>query len=342
MTTDELTISFTYTPDGVVSDPERLDVVLAAWAKSANNAGPLAGYSRSKCAKLIEAGRVRVDNQVILRASQTPLVGTTIYVSFPQQLRSGDGGLLADASIKFAIVFEDADVVVINKPPGLVVHPGAGQEAGTLVEGLLAHCGETIRQVGAAARPGIVHRLDKDTTGLMVVAKTEAAYQDLIAQFRSREISREYLALTIAVPRTQSSVPAATGEISSRLARSDKDRTKFVTSRSKGKEAQTKWEVRERFNVGAVLALRLATGRTHQIRVHLASVGATIVGDQTYGPPPSQIPVPLRGEVKSFGRQALHAARLKFRHPRTSAVMEFSAEPPPEMLRLIELFRKHH
>ena len=234
----------------------------------------------------------------------------------------------------FRFLFEDRDLLVLDKPAGLVVHPAPGHEDGTLVNSLLAHCGEALA-IGGERRPGIVHRLDKDTSGVMVVAKTDLAMASLAEAFATRALERSYLALCWGVPSP------ATGSIEGAIGRDPKDRKRMAVVSRAGKAALTHYRVSRAWSAAvALVECRLATGRTHQIRVHLATAGHPIVGDPVYlrrvpavarGLPPG-----LRSTLLDFPRQALHAAVLGFAHPRTGAALRFETSPPSDFLALLQ------
>ena len=296
--------------------------------------------SRSKTAQWIQQGWVQVNYKTVIKPAFHPAAGDLISIRVPP---ARELTLEADSKVLLDIVFEDEHLLVLNKPAGMVVHPGAGQESGTLVQGLLAYLGDNLRRVGDAFRPGLVHRLDKDTSGLMLVAKTELAYQGLLQQFLPpRSIKRTYLALTAELPRSADGRPAVQdhGSILLALGRHPVERKKIAVLKTGGKEAHTDWQVAERLAQGYLLMLTLHTGRTHQIRVHLQQTGAAVLGDPIYGKPPSSFPVSLRQAVAAFGRQALHASRLSFVHPENGELMEFEAPLPQDMQKLLELLRK--
>ncbi len=244
-------------------------------------------------------------------------------------------------TMELAIVHEDASLIVIDKPAGLVVHPGAGHATGTLVNALIAHCGDSLSGIGGVRRPGIVHRLDKDTSGLLVVAKTDAAHHGLSEQFaahgRDGRLKRAYLALVWGAPERNR------GTIATGLGRSSANRQKMAVSGSQGaREAITHYEVLNRFGtppVASLLRCELETGRTHQIRVHLAHIGHPLLGDQTYGAgfkaSRNTLPEAAREALKSLNRQALHAAVLGFEHPLTRKPLHFESPAPADLAELI-------
>jgi 23S rRNA pseudouridine1911/1915/1917 synthase len=238
------------------------------------------------------------------------------------------------------VLFEDRDLLVIDKPAGLVVHPAPGNPDGTLVNAVLAHAGEDLTGIGGEARPGIVHRLDKDTSGVMVVAKSERAHTALSAAFAERDLDREYLALAWGLP------PTSSGEIEAAIGRHPTDRKRMaVVGRGgarAGKQALTHWWIERGFGTAAaLLRCRLATGRTHQIRVHLSHIGHPIIGDPVYlrrTPAAARaLAAPVRDTLLDFPRQALHAESLGFAHPVTREALHFRSPPPPDMASLIAL-----
>lgn len=288
---------------------DRLDRVVAL----------LADLSRAQSAALITAGGVAVDGERAATGKVKLEEGQTISIDtsrLPEKEMPR-----ADASVVINVVHADGDVVVVNKQHGLVVHPGAGNPTGTLVHGLLAMYPE-IADVGDPMRPGIVHRLDAGTTGLMVVARSPEAYESLVDQLSSRRVHREYVAVAVG------HFDAKTGVVDAAIGRDLRELTKMAV-RVDGKPARTRYEVVREFSAPIVASLvrcQLETGRTHQIRVHLAAVGHPVLGDATYGGVRSTVP---------FGRPALHAVRLSFAHPRSGTELEFEAPLPPDIESLI-------
>jgi 23S rRNA pseudouridine1911/1915/1917 synthase len=242
-------------------------------------------------------------------------------------------------AIPLSILYEDAQLVVLDKPAGIAIHPAPGSETGTLVNALLAHCGDSLSGVGGVARPGIVHRIDKETSGVVVVAKTDAAHQALSALFAAHDIERLYIALT------RGALQPAKGVIEGAIARSTHDRKKMALVKTGGRRAVTHYAVERAFGppekpLAARVACRLETGRTHQIRVHLASKGAPCLGDPVYG---SGVPAePVRRAIAEagLGRQALHAAVLGFRHPLTGEPLRFESPLPADMAKLQQLLEE--
>jgi 23S rRNA pseudouridine1911/1915/1917 synthase len=296
---------------------QRLDQVLALL---------LPEYSRSRLQAWIRDGRVAVDG-ARLAASGRLRGGEEICVQVPQ--RSSDAAPAGEA-LALDIVHEDADLLVVNKPAGLVVHPGAGNPAGTLMNALLHH------DPGLADLPraGIVHRLDKDTTGLLLVARTLQAHKRLVEQLAAREVHREYLALV------QGQIIAG-GTVDAPIGRHRQDRTRMAVSQG-GREAVTHYRVAQRFAQHTLLRVMLETGRTHQIRVHLASIGHAVVGDPTYGRLrlPAGASADCVAALGAFRRQALHAARLELAHPISDEPLEFSAPLPADMAALLDVLAR--
>jgi len=293
--------------------------------------------SRSRHKALILAGRVAIDGATIRDPGHRVNAGATVVLDLPPAEEAEP----APENIPLNVVFEDDALIVIDKPAGLVVHPAAGNWTGTLVNALIAHCGESLSGVGGVRRPGIVHRLDKDTTGLLVAAKTDHAHQVLSRQFadhgRSGPLRRGYLAFVWGVP------DRPRGTIDKPIDRHPRARDKMAV-RAGGREAVTHWEVLERYPgtdgkpVASLLACRLETGRTHQIRVHLAAIGHPLLGDDVYGPgfktKANQLRPEARSALEALGRQALHAYLLAIEHPSQGKHLEFRSELPDDLRRL--------
>jgi 23S rRNA pseudouridine1911/1915/1917 synthase len=295
----------------------------------ANASGTL---SRTRVKSLIEAGHASRDGAPLTIPAEPVRPGALYELSQPEPVAATP----LPQSIPFTILFEDADLLVLDKPAGLVVHPAPGNEDGTLVNALLAHCGDNLPGIGGERRPGIVHRLDRDTTGVMVVAKTDHALATLSAAFAARDLERAYLALVWGV------LDPVAGDIEGAIGRDPRDRKRMALVRAGGRHALTHYRTQRVF-AGAVslLECRLATGRTHQIRVHLASRGHPVVGDPVYLrriPPASRtLPDAVRRPLLDFPRQALHARLLAFRHPRTGASLSFETAPPADFTTLVKL-----
>ncbi len=286
--------------------------------------------SRSRIKALIEEGRARRDGGLLTDPSEATRAGALYTLQPPEPVAAQPG----PEAIAFPILFEDGDLIVLDKPAGLVVHPAPGNETGTLVNALLGHCGDSLPGIGGERRPGIVHRLDKDTSGIMVVAKTEMALANLSAAFAARDIDRAYLAVCWGLPNPPN------GSIEGAIGRDPRDRKRMAVVGRGGKYALTHYRtLRHRDAAVTVLECRLATGRTHQIRVHLASRGHALVGDTAYLrriPAASRIlPDEMRVAALDFPRQALHAARLGFAHPRTGEALRFETKPPADLRALL-------
>jgi 23S rRNA pseudouridine1911/1915/1917 synthase len=298
-------------------EPGRLDQFVARSVE---------GMTRSTVQRLIDEGRVTVDGKVE-KPSLKLRGGECIVVAVPPPAPA----VPAAEEIPLVILHEDSDLVVVNKPAGMVVHPGAGTPGGTLVNALLAHCTD-LSGIGGEIRPGIVHRIDKDTTGVLVVAKNDRSHEGLARQFREHTIKRIYLALIFGSPKTD------TGRIEGAIGRHPTDRKRMSGKAKHGKHAVTHWKVLGRYPGMTLLRLRLETGRTHQIRVHLAEAGHPLVGDEVYGGAARandlRAPV-LKRLVRELGRQALHAKTLGFIHPASGAYVEFDTELPEDMARII-------
>jgi 23S rRNA pseudouridine1911/1915/1917 synthase len=305
---------------------DRLDRFLAAEALAAG-----ASLSRTRLKALIEAGAVAVDGAAVTDANFTLRAGQTVALEIPAATEAAPTG----ENIPLDVVFEDAHLLVIDKPAGLVVHPAEGHAAGTLVNALIAHCGSSLSGIGGVRRPGIVHRLDKDTSGLMVVAKTDQAHQGLAKTFadhgKTLGLTREYLAICWGAPDRPS------GLIDAPLGRHAVDREKIaIVPAARGRHALTHWRIVEPFGVEAsLIACRLETGRTHQIRVHLASIGHPLLGDPVYGQgfksKAARLSPAAQAALKALARQALHAAVLGFVHPVTGESLHLESAPPRDM-----------
>jgi 23S rRNA pseudouridine1911/1915/1917 synthase len=302
-------------------------------------AARLPELTRAQVKRLVDEGDVLVDGKPAAKAGVKLRAGDHVVV----RIRPPAPLVAQPEAMPLVVLYEDDDLIVVDKPAGLVVHPAPGHAGGTLVNGLLAHCededapgGTTLSGIGGELRPGIVHRIDKDTTGVLVVAKSEVAHRVLSEAFQTKDLLREYVAVVSPAPPT----PGAT--IRTLYNRHPIDRKKFSSKVARGKPAATRYEVVERFTTpggatAAVIHCRLETGRTHQIRVHMADSGWPLLGDQTYGKYPKD---PLLGEVaRELGRQALHAARLEIAHPVTGAPLVFRTDPPADLQRLLARLR---
>ncbi|MBN8525748.1 MAG: RluA family pseudouridine synthase [Planctomycetes bacterium] len=324
--------------------PDRLDKALA------RDVPPEAALSRSRLMRMIAEGAVTLDSRPVTDPKHRPQSGETYALRL-------DPAAEVDTQaedIPLAVVWEDADLIVIDKPAGLVVHPAPGSPSGTLVNALLHHCGDSLSGIGGERRPGIVHRIDKDTTGLLVVAKSDRAHHGLAAQFEAHTVTRHYLALVHGLPsaadprlRGIKGVSFEAGgivKIATGLARHKTDRQRQAVTWDGGRHAVTRARVVESFGGEAVSLMDcwLETGRTHQIRVHMAHAGHGLIGDQTYGGR-RKVPAKLLGAAADmanvFPRQALHAATLGFTHPVTGEALEFSSPLPPDMATLIAALR---
>ena len=300
---------------------KRLDTVLAA---------ALDGLSRTRIQALVKQGAVTDgDGRIVTSPSMKVAAGQRFTVDVPPPAPARP----AAQDIPLEIAFEDDHLIVIDKPAGLVVHPGPGSPDGTLVNALLAHCGESLSGIGGVARPGIVHRIDKNTSGLLVAAKSDAAHAGLAAQFAEHSIERRYTALAWGEPRPLS------GRIDAGIGRDPAHRTRMAVRRDGGRTARTYYTVMERYSgLLSLIECRLSTGRTHQIRVHLAHRGNPLVGDRLYGGR-RHLPRPWRdtppaAAVEAFGRQALHAAVLGFVHPVTGGDLSFRSALPQDIAAL--------
>jgi 23S rRNA pseudouridine1911/1915/1917 synthase len=332
--------------DSSSNSAQRLKVTVAGDEGSARLDRALAvrlpELSRSRLKALILSGSVSIAGAPVLDPAYHVVAGDTITIDVPEAVAPEPKG----ENIALDIVYEDDDIIVIDKPRGLVVHPAAGHETGTLVNALIAHCGLSLSGIGGVRRPGIVHRLDKDTTGLMVAAKNDRAHQSLTGQFadhgRTGAMRRGYMALIWGVPNRQR------GTVDAPIDRHPFAREKMAV-RESGREAVTHWEIQESFNgrdgkpVAALLACQLETGRTHQIRVHLAHIGHPLMGDAVYGPhfktKASHLGPKSQAALDALDRQALHAYLLALEHPQTGEILEWISDLPADLTRLRDRLR---
>lgn len=300
-------------------------------------AGKLPGFSRSRVQGLLEQALVTCNGETVTSASCKIKTGNKYQVIIPEAAPSH----IEPQAMELDIVYEDAHLLVINKPAGLTVHPAPGNRDRTLVNALLAHCGDSLSGIGGVARPGIVHRIDKDTSGLLVVAKNDAAHNFLSAQLAGHTLGRTYTAIVWGVPRP------AQGTITGNIGRSPINRQKMAVVKNGGKAAITHYTTLQTLSskLAAFVECRLETGRTHQIRVHFLHIGCPLVGDPTYGQATSRrlgqniykhIPENTRSALQDFKRQALHASELRLIHPQTKKEMSFSCPLPADMLELLE------
>ena len=298
--------------------------------------------SRARFQKLIADGQVSVEGNPVLETRYKLKAGQNVTATIPPAVEPEPRAEI----IPLTVVYEDKDLIIIDKQPGLVVHPGAGNETGTLVNALIAHCGDSLSGIGGVKRPGIVHRLDKDTSGLLVVAKNDAAHQGLSEQFAAHgkdgRLERAYQAIVWGAPERNR------GTVSASIARSNANRQKMMVSKSAtAREAVTHYEVLENFGkppVASLMRCVLETGRTHQIRVHMAHMGHPLLGDRTYGQgfktSLNNLSEAAREAVILLNRQALHASLLGFEHPRTGRDLSFESPPPEDMTALLRALRQ--
>ena len=292
------------------SKNQRLDAFLAS---------SLDGLTRSQATRLIESGEVAVNGRAVSKSYKLA-GGEDIAVTLPEP----EPVEAVPQDIPLDVVYEDADVIVVNKPSGMVVHPAPGHPDGTLVNALLYHCAGTLSGIGGALRPGIVHRIDRDTSGLIIAAKNDAAHQYLSAQLADHTLARTYECIVVGALREDR------GTVDAPIARHPTDRKRMAVVAG-GREAVTHWEVIARYPGYTHVRCRLETGRTHQIRVHMAYIGHPILGDTVYG---------TKKEVPGLTGQCLHAVGLRFLHPRTHEVVELSCPLPEEFTRMLQKIRK--
>ena len=299
--------------------------------------------SRTRVQSLIKQGHVSSGSATIVDVKYRVKPGERFALRVPAATPAEPGA----ETIPLDVVYEDDALIVIDKPAGLVVHPGAGHAKGTLVNALIAHCGAILSGIGGVARPGIVHRLDKDTSGLMVAAKTDRAHRALAKQFadhgRTGELERGYLALVWGAPKRRH------GMIEAPIGRHPSSRTKMAVLPGKGREAVTHWRVVKTFGrgkepVASLIACTLETGRTHQVRVHLAHIGYPLIGDPLYGQgfksKLRKLPEPLRGKLAALSRQALHAEHLAFVHPVSGTLLKFNSPLPADLAEIVAAFKE--
>lgn len=285
----------------------RLDVVLSLVIEEA---------SRSHLQKLIDIGRVEVNGEIALSKKYKVKTGDAIRITVPEPVHLN----VKPEDIPIDIVYEDEDVLVVNKPKGMVVHPAAGNYSGTLVNAILYHC-KSLSSINGVIRPGIVHRIDKDTSGLLMIAKNDAAHRSLAEQLASHTITRAYRAVVYHNFQEDS------GTVNAPIGRDPKNRLKMAVTQLSGKEAVTHYKVLQRFGSFTYIEARLETGRTHQIRVHMAHINHPLLGDAVYGP---------KKKVLGVETQMLHAKLLGFHHPRTGEYLEFDSPLPPEFVNVIK------
>ncbi len=314
---------------------KRLDAVLAAH---------LDALSRNRIQSLIKSGDVTVGGAKIVEPKFRVNEGDALTLTLPEPEDPEPKG----ENIPIKVVYEDEHLIVVDKPAGLVVHPGAGNWTGTLVNALIHHCGDSLSGIGGVRRPGIVHRIDKDTSGLLVVAKTDQAHKGLADQFadhgRSGPLERAYSAIVWGAPASLK------GTINANLARSQSNRQKMAVVKTSGRHAVTHWQVKERFSpaeqadLASLMECRLETGRTHQIRVHMAHIGHPLIGDEDYGSgfktKINRLQGPLKSVVSGFKRQALHAGLLAFEHPASGETLRFGSPYPADFEELLTSLRK--
>lgn len=327
--------------------PARLDKALA------RDVPEEAALSRTRLGKLLEAGQVLVDGAVVTDPKAKVAEGADVVIEVPV----ADESHIGPEDIPLDVIFEDDDLIVINKPAGMVVHPAPGTPNGTLVNALLHHCGDTLSGVGGSKRPGIVHRIDKETSGLLVVAKSDRAHHGLAAQFEKHTVERYYNAVVYGVPdandprlrgvRGVSFESANIMKITTHLARHKTDRQRQAVLFEGGRHAVTRARIVERFGspeVASLVECWLETGRTHQIRVHMTHAGHSLIGDPTYGGRRklSEKALSIAGinAAQKFARQALHAAVLGFEHPVRGEIMRFEAPIPEDMQALIDALKQ--
>lgn len=326
MTTTENDKNFYTQPVDEATKGLRIDKFIAA---------QLPVFSRSQVQRLITKGAVFVDDEIIADNDFKTRLGDVYQIMSPQPEEATP---IAE-NIPLDILYEDNDLIVVNKPAGMTVHPAAGVFSGTLVNALLYHCKDSLSGIGGVARPGIVHRIDRNTSGILVVAKNDITHRGLAEQFFNHSIERTYYAVVYGCPAP------ANGTITGNISRSPYDRKKMAIVKTGGKTAVTHYQTIETYKLAAsMVKCNLETGRTHQIRVHLSSIGCNLIGDDVYvKAKKSSLPLPseLKNFVNTFPRQALHAYSLGFIHPKTKQSLSFSAEFPTDMQNLIDRLKNY-
>ena len=309
---------------------ERYEVTLDACGTRADVfAAEVTGLSRSAVARLMEEGHITLDGKALTKNAKLS-AGDVLTVDLPEP----EPTEALPEDIPLDIVYEDEDIIVVNKPVGMVVHPAAGNPNGTLVNALLFHCGKSLSGIGGVIRPGIVHRIDKDTSGLLVVAKNDAAHLSLSEQLKTHTVSRVYEAIVLGNLKSDS------GTVDAPIGRHPTDRKKMAVLRGEGlhaREAVTHYTVVERFGKMTHIRCELETGRTHQIRVHMASLGYPLLGDGVYGGGHTRFEAVHRALITG---QCLHAGQLRLIHPRTGEAMTFEAAMPEDMQKLLDILRR--
>jgi 23S rRNA pseudouridine1911/1915/1917 synthase len=308
---------------GIQTIDVRLEPAHAGWRLDRALAAAVPTLSRERLKTLIRSGSVEAEGAPVRDPAVKVKGDEAVRVAVPEAAPAHNEA----QDIPLSVVFEDEHLLVVDKPAGLVIHPAAGNLDGTLVNALLHHCGGSLSGIGGVARPGIVHRIDKDTSGLLVVAKTDVAHEGLAKQFEAHSIDRRYLAIVNGLPRSSG------GTIDAPLARSPANRKKIaIVEEGRGKRAVTHWKRLEALKDAALVECRLETGRTHQVRVHMASIGHPLLGDPVYGRSGK-----THGKLLNalrFQRQALHATELGFTHPVTKSRLSFRSPMPPDMQEL--------
>lgn len=305
-------------------DKERLDKFLSR---------KISDISRTKIQSWIKAGFVCVNSEKVNDPNFTLKIADNIGIE--ENIPSDKIEIYSDETVPFKILFEDDNLLVVNKPAGVVVHPGAGNRDHTLVNGLAYHCGKNLSTINSEIRPGIVHRIDKDTSGILVIAKNNFAHMQLAKQFEIHSIKRKYVCFLYSVLRPLN------GKIETLISRSESNRLKMAVSQSKGKKAVTIYKTIKNFsNYASKVECELLTGRTHQIRVHMSSRGSSLIGDKVYKVKNYSLPKEFAKEINEFPRQALHAYFLEFIHPYTDKVMHFECDMPDDMKNLENLLSK--